>query len=977
MRTSRVFACLVATLLLALPAFAQGIPTGSITGKVTTEGQPAPGVTVTVTSPALQGQRSTTTGAGGDYHFSGLPPGDYQSSFDIEGLQSVHKTARDSAAQGSVVDAALAMASVSEEIVVVGEQETISTQSLAATTMSKKTIEELPVERNIRETVLLTPGVGASGPGTNRTTGRAGLSIEGSQSYENLFLVNGVVVTENLRGQPFDLFIEDAIQETTVSTASVSAEYGRFAGGVVNVLTRSGSNEFKGSFRTAFTNQSWEAETPLTTAQTDKTNKRYEATLGGYLWKDKAWFFVAGRDFEELTSAQTTRTLVPYDKGTDQQRFEGKLNLALLPSQRLTGSYIKIDEDDLGNVFGTVLDTRSINDRQLPQELMAVNYNGNFGSAFLAEAQYSKRKFTFENAGSKFTDLINGTLLVDSVTGDRWWSPTFCGVCRPEKRDNENFLVKGSWFLSTQNLGAHDLVAGYDSYKDIRVSDNHQSGSDYRILITSTIIRGSDLFPQLVSGNSSTFIQYNPILQSSLGTDFVTNSYFVNDRWRLNDHWSFSVGLRYDDNDGKDASGTKVAKDSKLSPRLSGAWDPKGDGDWTFHAGYGQYVTAIASTQANGSALGGNPATITWFYRGDSINPDPNAASLTPADAALRQIFAWFDAQGGVNNTSNLRSLNIPGATTRIQGSLDSPFTTEYTVGTSKRIGARGLARVDYVHREGHDFYVNRTDLQTGSTVTPSGQRANVTLIENEDSLLERKYDGLQTQAQYRISDRLTLAGNYTLSHTRGNVDGETAASGPVGATVRQFPEYKDFSWNNPSGDLLVDQRHRANLWAIFQLLHTNRHELSLSLLERYSSGQPYGAVGLVDARPYVTNPGYAVPPASVTYYYTARDAFHTDAISSTDLSANYTFHWGAWGRDIEVYLQPEMINVFDEHGALFVNQGVQDPTTTASLARFNPFTETPVEGVNWRKGPTFGKPTTDLHYQQPRTFRFSVGFRF
>ena len=80
--------------------------------------------------------------------------------------------------------------------------------------------------RDIRDTVLLAPGV-TDGAVNDQIT------ISGAMSFDNLFLVNGVVVNENLRGQPHDLFIEDAIQETTVLTGGVSAEYGRFTGGVV------------------------------------------------------------------------------------------------------------------------------------------------------------------------------------------------------------------------------------------------------------------------------------------------------------------------------------------------------------------------------------------------------------------------------------------------------------------------------------------------------------------------------------------------------------------------------------------------------------------------------------------------------------------------------------------------------------------------------------------------------------------------
>lgn len=982
MRLRTLVLSAVCALLLALPALSQGIPTGILSGRVTAQdGSALPGVLVTVTSPALQGTRTATTSENGEYNFPLLPPGEYQVTYELEGFLSPQHAVKISAAQTTRVDTEMAQATVSEEIVVTGTYETISTSATAATTYEKEFVEQLPVERNIRETVLLTPGASSSGPGTNARNG--GISIAGAQSFENLFLVNGVVITENLRGQPFDLFIEDAIEETTTSVSSVSAEYGRFAGGVVNTITKSGGNELHGSFRANITNQSWESETPLTRQQSDEINERYEATLGGWIWKDKIWYFLAGRDFGTETTGQTSRTFVSFPVGRDQQRYEGKLTLSPFSGHRLTGSYIKIDEEELGNFFGTILDTRSVNNRSLPQELLALNYSGVVTENFFIEAQYSERQFTFENSGSKFTDRIFGTLLIDTVSGERWWAPTFCGVCRPEERDNENLLAKASWFLSTESLGSHDLAFGYDTFDDIRAADNHQSGSDYRIFITSTIIRNGELFPQLISNNAGTILQWNPILQSSLGTHFVTNSYFVNDRWRLNDNLSFNVGVRYDENDGEDASGKKVAKDSKISPRLSATWDPKANGNWVFTASYGEYVPAIASTQANGTAQGGNPATIQWFYRGPSINADPNGPLLTP-EQALNTIFNWFDSQGGTNNTSNIRLVNIPGATTIIRDSLDSPHTTEYVLGAAKRLGSIGVVRADYVHREGHDFYVNRTDLSTGSTVTPSGQRANVTFIENEDNILERVYDGLHSQFQIRPSDRWFFGGNYTWSHLRGNFDGETAANGPVASGVLQFPEYRDLSWNNPRGDLSIDQRHRARVWLVYNILTGGRNNLNVSLLQNYASGTPYGAVGAVDTRfnattnpTGVVNPGYAIPPATVTYFFTDRDEFRTDDITATDLSLNYGFVWNTFGKEVEIYLQPEVLNVFDEQGVGFVNLAVQDATNTTGLQRFNPFTTEPVEGVHWRKGPNFGKPTNELHYQQPRTFRFSVGFRF
>jgi len=967
----------LAFLLTALPAVAQ-LPTGTVSGKVTSaEGEALPGVTVTVSSPSLQGTRTAVTSESGEYNIPLLPPGEYEVSFELEGFSNPKRSIKVSAAQAARLDADLSTASVSEEIVVTGTYETISTSSEASTTYEKEFIESLPIERNLRETVLMTPGVSATGPGGART--RA-ISIAGAQSYESLFLVNGVVVNENLRGQAFPLFIEDAIEETTTTVSGVSAEYGRFSGGVVNTITKSGGNELHGSLRSAFTNQDWESETPLTTTLRDDINQRYEATLGGWLMKDRIWYFLAGRDFGEESTANTGKLTsasqpIGFATSSDQQRYEGKLTVSPFQGHRLVGSYISIEEEEGGNRFGTIYDTRSLVTRTLPQELMALNYTGVLTENFFVEAQYSERAYTFEGSGSQFRDLINGTLLVDGTTLGRWWSPTFCGVCTDEERNNENILAKGSWFLSSESLGSHDVAFGYDSFDDLRLANNHQSGSDFRIITRSARDIGGNIVPVMVTdpnGNFRQYIQYNPILQSAESTHFVTNSIFLNDKWRLNDRLSFNIGVRYDDNDGEDAAGTKVVDDSRISPRISAAFDPRGDGNWVFNASYGEYVAAIASAQANSTSSAGNPATYQWAYGGPAINSDPNAP-VVQTPQAIQQIFDWFNSVGGINNTSYLFFLDIPGGTSRINKSLSSPFAQEIAVGVSKRLGSRGLARVDYVRRDYQDFYSSRTDLSTGQVTTGAGNPADLSVLENSNEGIERMYDGVHTQAQYRFGDRLNLGAVYTWSHLRGNFDGETNANGPIPAAFQTYPEYKEARWNSPKGDLALDQRHRARVWAVFDIFETEHHSLNFGLLQNYNSGLPYGALGTVASRNFVTNPGYAIPPAAsaITYYYTDRDAFRTDDITATDVTLNYAFQWAAFGKDVEIFLQPEVLNVFNEQGVINVNVSVNN------VAPFNPFTETPVEGVHWTKGTNFGKPVSDTDYQVPRTFRFSAGIRF
>ena len=445
MRLLRFTALFVAVVLFGGVALAQGVPQSTLTGRVLNEGQGLPGVTVTVKSPALQGTRTAVTSINGDFILPLLPPGDYNVTFSMPGFQTLTRQVKLSAAQTTPVQANMTISSVAAEAVVVAQRETISQTQQNATTVTSESLAKLPTARNLAAAVALAPGT---------ATGNLGYAVmAGAMSFENLFLVNGVAVQDNIRNTPYDLFIEDAIQEQTVSVSGISAEYGRFTGGVVNVITKSGGNTFSGSFRTNFENDKWTKKTDYvspttglnTEVKVDKIIPTYELTLGGPVLKDKLWFFLAGRSRENETSANTAAPLsLPYVATTDQKRYEAKLTFSLAGKHTLLGNYQQIDTEQLNNSFGTIMDLESLYDRKLPQSLLSFNYSGTLSDNFFLEGQYSQRKFTFEGSGSRFTDLVFGTLMVNNANGRRWWSPTFCGVCEDEKRDADQALLKGT-----------------------------------------------------------------------------------------------------------------------------------------------------------------------------------------------------------------------------------------------------------------------------------------------------------------------------------------------------------------------------------------------------------------------------------------------------------------------------------------------------------------------------------------------------
>src|ERR1035437_2898564 len=259
---------LVLPLLMANYVWAQGIPTGTLTGNVGDDaGLGLPGASISATSPTLQGSRTTVTNVNGDWAMPNLPPGEYTVTISLSGFQTVTRTPKLSSGQEVPIRVKLSMAGVTTAVTVAAQSETVSQGSAATTTYSADALDKLPVA--------------------------------------STFTVNGVYVQDNVRGTPTALYIEDAIQETSTMTSAVSAEFGRFTGGVINAVTKRGGDALSGSFRVTGNNDNTKAQTPIPTTYTDKWVPTYEGTLGGPIWKDTIWFFGAVRYNDAKTSSAT------------------------------------------------------------------------------------------------------------------------------------------------------------------------------------------------------------------------------------------------------------------------------------------------------------------------------------------------------------------------------------------------------------------------------------------------------------------------------------------------------------------------------------------------------------------------------------------------------------------------------------------------------------------------------------------------
>ncbi|HEX2062034.1 MAG TPA: carboxypeptidase regulatory-like domain-containing protein, partial [Thermoanaerobaculia bacterium] len=474
---------LALVLLLATRALAQ--TTASLEGVVHANDHPLPGVTVTVTSPALQGSRVTITGDGGRYSFAALPPGPYLIRFSFANATPISKKAELQLSQTTRVDATLYLTAIIDTITVAGDiPSPVHTQEIA-TTLTGADVERLPHQRNQLAVAQLMPGVNAN------TLSNGQLQIAGGPGYDNLVLVNGVVVTENRRSQMRPMYVEDAIVETSVLTGAVSAEYGRFTGGVVNTITKSGGEAWSGSLRDSLSNPSWSATSPANEAREDHLNHVLEATLGGSLVAERLWFFTSARWARNDTARQTIAVpgnppspQLSYSESNDQQRYEAKLTGRVHDAHTVAASWFGIATKTKNSRFANnIYDAASLTSRDEPESLLALRYDGQLAQTVFVEAQLSRRTMSL-SSGAFTRELIGGTVLLDRANGNaRFGAPSLCAICEDERRDNDDVLAKAHWFVDGTR-GTHDIVIGADRFRERHFLEDHQSGSGFAVFVT-------------------------------------------------------------------------------------------------------------------------------------------------------------------------------------------------------------------------------------------------------------------------------------------------------------------------------------------------------------------------------------------------------------------------------------------------------------------------------------------------------------
>jgi hypothetical protein len=788
-------------------------------------------------------------------------------------------------------------------------------------------------------------------------------------------MVNGVDVNDNLFANPQNLFIEDAIEETQVLTSGISAEYGRFGGGVVNAITKSGGNFFSGSGRVNFQNAAWTDETPFEDTRgitrPSKLQETYEGVFGGPIVKDHLWFFTAGRYAKVNLPITVQQTAVQVIQLDTNKRAELKLTGTVAQNHTIQGAYFNNGRtiSNSSGIQSLIADPASLVNQTLPNSYYYTNYKGVLGSGTLVEAQYSQRHFEFQFAGPSGSTILDSPFFSNSV-GVVYHQPYF-SAGDPESRNNRQITAAVTNFWS--GGGRHQTKTGYEFFRSQRTGGNSQSPTQY-VFNTDWAVDAAgnpakdasgQLIPVFTPGDSS--IDFYPAtVGAELNVD--NHSLYVQDHWAINSRWSADIGARYEHVKVLSTGDILSVKGNRVVPRLATAFDIQGNGNHVLHATFGQYSGRYNEAQVGGNSPVGNPADIFSLYQGPAGQGLNFAAGLDPKNYPV---------------TPDNASVTVPTANVFTDPNMKSPLVSEFTATYGASINnGKGYAEAAYIYRKTTNMiedFITRADGITHVVAfgIDAGDVSN-RVYRNTDQA-HRMYQGMVFQSRYTLSNRWTVNGQWTVElKNEGNYEGEGTNTPGATSRIGDYPEAYNAARFFPDGRLQSFQKHRVRMWSIYNFPKGRFGDLSMSGLVRIDSGQVYSLRALNQPlttiqRTILRNAGYPDAPSASSVYFADRGSETFNGYWLLDLNLSYNI---PVVRSVRPWVKFDLYNALNNQTLIKFDTTVrQDPNS-------------PLDALGLRtgfvKGPNFGTATNQNNFPAPfggllggRTFRASVGVRF
>ncbi len=881
MRKLILLAVAVAAFGLLLPAMAFAQTTGTIEGTVQDQnGGALPGVTVEATSPRLQGSRTATTDSGGRYRFASLPPGAYSVTATLSGFGTAQKAANITLDSTATVNLQLSLAA-KEAITVSGEAPLIDvTSTTTGSSYTAKVIDKLPVGRNYASIVLSQPGVQQD---SGETQGRSlALSIYGSTSAENLFLIDGVNTTNVIKGFQGKAINTEFIQEVEVKTGGYQAEYGRTTGGVINVITKSGGNEFHGDLFGYYNSPGMSAKqrfdiTPDFTSGGDALNtlgaivtpaKRSEGGVdfGGFAWKDRIWFYgaydrtVSDSDVEPIgPNAPVSVVNQFFNTHTISNLWAGKLTFNVAQGTTLVLTAFadpQVETGALGVPAGPNPDTYN-GRRDVGGADYAGRINQLFGSFGILTAQYSRHKDRF-NTTPNDPDVA---LIVDrtpSLVGNSAdLSGGFGEVFGPTINNASKRNQYGASF--TAYAGNNEIKIGADYQKDDTLGSTFFTGGQELIVrpcVQGSAINNCDLSQANLNYHTpqgtivpvyyehayyaASGTNLNPLVTSPFDTPSKRTGAFIQDQFRILPTLTINLGVRWDDDKAYRGDGP-LAFDLKnqWAPRGGFVWDFIGDGSSKLYGSAGRFYYSIP-TDLNARVFTANTLVETFNYSSTDVN---QAAANAPRNRLI-QVGSFAGEPVAPN--------------------LKAPYQDEYTMGVEKAldptlsIGLKGTYRSlgrtveDRCDLDYNDplaagstcaiFNPGTSSVQNGGIGSCNGSVNPTDPTAGECGLpsvavgpAKRIFRGLELTARKQFSQQLWAQASYLYSTLRGNYSGAIREdSGQTDPGINADYDYNQFL-TNAYGTLELDRTHQFRLDTVY----TAPFGLSVGFQAYLRSGNP------------------------------------------------------------------------------------------------------------------------------------------
>ncbi len=807
------------------PVLAQQAAKATLTGMITDpHGAAVAGVKVTATLESAGIKRETLSNSEGVYVFTDLTPGEYELRVEAKGFTTkVTKVP---------ITLNVGQSDTLNEPLEIGLEETVildfdhgrtlidNTASLVEGVVESRAVESLPLNgRNFLELALLIPG-NAPAPNFDPTkTNTFVISSAGQLGRGGNVTIDGADNNDDVVGGPVQNISQDAIGEFQIATNRFTAQMGRSASSVVNVVTKAGTNDLHGSGSVYFRHRELQALPATFDRSLGQTppfdRQQYAFTLGGPIKKDRAWFFGSfeyrNQDGVVLVGERNLATR------TISRGFAAAPLDDFLTTERVDWAPTTVDNLSFRYSFQR---EKGINASTLVRSIGSASQRQsglNKTHSFITNYTRVISPRDLNSFRFSYSTFINDTLPV--APGPQLTFPSI--------QDGASFRVpqqtrqRRLQFSDTYTMyrGNHTLYVGGEVQRV-------ESDLDLKVFQQGRIELIED-FPDF-DRNGDAQVDDNDLLfavtlrsgvpDRSLVLPDADNTYlagFVQDDWRVHPQFMLNLGLRYElDTDVKNVSrvdelnplilpflqGERKRDRNNFAPRIGFNFSTK-DGDTSIRGGYGIYYDRVTlqiqtlERGLDGRALPVEVRAGNVFFIPPPFLFDPVNGVFPPPAPTLANPFTGFVLPG-----AGAGGINI------IDNDLQNPMVHQMNFGVQQEFGGGYVLRADYLHNQGTHFIIGRII----GTVPFNPVVGGPDLVKNLESSVRTRYDGLLLSLEKRFSNRHQFRVSYTLARANNfaNDDQIPFSNGPIDSSNLQL-EY---------GPTPNDQRHRFTFSGVFQL---------------------------------------------------------------------------------------------------------------------------------------------------------------